>query len=61
MSKQLYLPISSTICILEKIVKKRLLDFFDANNFSALQFRCQENRGTKDVLHFFLSYVYSAV
>lgn len=46
--------------ILEKVVKKRLLDFLDENKFFSLhQFGFRENCGTEDALFSFLSEVYN--
>lgn len=46
--------------ILEKVVKKRLLDFLDENKFfSAHQFGFRENHGTEDALSMFLTEVYN--
>lgn len=46
--------------ILEKVVKKRLLEFLDETNFfSAYQFGFRENCGTEDALSSFLSDVYN--
>ncbi len=48
--------------ILEKVVKRRLLDFLDKHNFlSDSQYGFRENRGTEDALYSFLSDIYNGL